>query len=173
MQCDRDMTLHARDLMQTDVTTVSADTPLLQVHRLFAEEEINGAPVLDDLENLVGVISSLDLVRAVEAEYESARSIGAFYLRDDLPGSGPDWVGSTADFQDRLGGLTAADAMVTEIVSVGPDAPIDAIARLMRDQRIHRVLVVDGGLLLGIVTTFDLIGVLARPGTGAPVEARP
>jgi CBS domain-containing protein len=155
------MSLHARDVMQTDLITVSPDTPLLQVHRLFIEEEINGAPVIDEDDALVGVISSLDLLRAVQEEYDNgAVQTEPVSFWKDLPYAGPDWVRAPENFQDRMSELSASDAMVTEVVSVRPDAAIAEVARIMRRQRIHRVLVVDGRELQGIVTTFDLVGLL-------------
>lgn len=155
------MTIQARDLMHTDVMTVSPDSSLLEVHRLFLEEEISGAPVVDDAGNLLGVISSMDLLRAVKDEYEAgAGSSAPFYLRDDLPYSGPDWLREPDDFQDRLAQKTASDAMVREIISVPPSASLSQVAALMRNQHVHRVLVIDGKALIGIVTTFDLLAPL-------------
>ena len=56
----------ARDVMQTHLVTVEPELPLVDVHRLFVEEEITGAPVVDDTGRLLGVISSTDLLRAVD-----------------------------------------------------------------------------------------------------------
>jgi len=41
--------------------------------------------------------------------------------------------------------------------------PIADVARKMLDQHIHRVLVIEGGMLLGVITTFDLLRVLVGP----------
>lgn len=161
------MTLYARDLMQTDPIAVSPEQPLLQAHRLMLEEEIHGAPVVDEDGNVLGVISALDLLRAVQQEYESGAAVPT-YFRGDLPYSGPDWFQTPEDFQDRLADLTVGDVMVTEIVSVRPDAPIADVARIMRSQRIHRVLVVDDRQLLGLVTTFDLIATLTEQPPAEP-----
>ena len=152
----------ARDLMQTDVVTVSSESPLLSVHRLFIEEEINGAPVVNEEDSkVIGVISSLDLLRAVQEEYDTgAGATTPIYFRDQLPYSGPDWLRDPEDFQDRMAGLTASDVMVREMVSVSADAEISEVAHIMRNQRIHRVLVVDDGELRGILTSFDLVGLL-------------
>lgn len=151
----------ARDVMQSHVVTVEAELPLLDVHRLFVEEEITGAPVVDEVGRLVGVISSSDLLRAVEQEHESATS-EPHYFREWLEFSGPDWARATADFQDRLASLTVADAMTRGGISVAPEAPITEVAGLMRRHRVHRVLVVEKGLLVGILTTFDLVGLLEK-----------
>ena len=156
--------LRVRDLMQTDLVSVNPETPLLEVHRLFLEEEINGAPVVDDADDLVGVISSLDLLRAVLDRYETGSAVNAAaYFREASPYSGPDWATAPDDFQDRLRELTVEDAMNRELVTVPSTASLAEVARIMRNQRIHRVLVIDDGELVGILTTFDLMRALEQP----------
>jgi CBS domain-containing protein len=155
----------AGEVMKTDVIAVSPDASLIEVHRLFIEEEISGAPVIDEHGTVLGVISSKDLLRAVQDEYDSgAAGMAPVYFREELPYSGPDWRGAPGDFRDRMTALTAADAMVHELISVGPETPLAEVARIMRGQRIHRVFVVKDRELVGIVTTFDLVGVLGRMG---------
>ena len=156
--------MKVRDLMQRDVIVVSPETSLVDVHRLFVEEEINGAPVVDENSGKVmGVISSLDVLRAVRDEYDHVASVGGAYFRDELPGSDPTWNDAPADFAERMASLTAGDAMVRERVWVSSDMSIGDAADLMRNQRIHRVLVIDDHELIGILTTYDLLQVLATP----------
>jgi CBS domain-containing protein len=154
----------ARDVMQTHLVTVEPELPLVDVHRLFVEEEITGAPVVDETGRLVGVISSTDLLRAVEEEHESA-SAEPHYFREWLEFSGPDWARAPSDFQDRLAALTVEDAMTRGGITVDPETPAGEVAALMRRHRVHRVLVVERELLVGIVTTFDLIGLLEKGAT--------
>jgi CBS domain-containing protein len=125
-----DTTLRARDLMERDIITVSPETPILDVHRLFVEEEIHGAPVVGEDGIVYGVVSALDLLRAVREDEEVCES-------------------------------TAADAMTKTLVMVAPDASIEEVARTMREQRIHRVLVGEHRVLEGVLTTFDLLRVLS------------
>ncbi|MBE7449980.1 MAG: CBS domain-containing protein [Kofleriaceae bacterium] len=156
--------LKVRELMQKDVIVVNPETSLLDVHRLFVEEEINGAPVVEEnTGKVVGVISSLDLLRVVREEFDQIASVPGAYFRDELPGSDPDWNAAPADLAERMGERTVGDAMVTERVSVTSETTIAEAAALMRKQRIHRVLVVDDHELVGILTTFDLLQVLAAP----------
>ena len=128
--------MFARDFMQTVVLTVSPDTSLLDIHKMFVEEEIHGAPVVADDGAVVGIVSTLDLIRAVSEEV------------DDLDASGTS--------------LTAADIMTRELVAVAPNAPISEVAQTMRDQHVHRVLVIEDGELLGVLTTFDLLRAFER-----------
>jgi CBS domain-containing protein len=160
------MPVRIRDVMQTHLITVDPELPLVDAHRLFVEEEIHGAPVVDERGRLLGVLSSSDLLRAVEEEHQSG-SAQPRYLRGELEFSGPDWAYVPRDFQDRLSQLVVADAMTRGGVTVAPDAPVAEAARLMREHRIHRVPVVEHGVLVGIVTSFDLVALLEE------AEARP
>lgn len=154
------MALRARDVMQTSVISVEPSTPLAKVARLFLEEEIHGAPVVDETEQLLGVISVTDLLRAVGDEHENAGS-SAVYFRDVLEFSGPDWTSAPQDFQDRLEQLSVGDVMRAGVVTVADDTTVPEIAKLMRAQRIHRVIVVSAaGRVVGLITALDLVGLL-------------
>lgn len=155
------MPLTARDVMQTAVATIAQDASLLDAHRLFVDEEIHGAPVVDADGAVVGVLSTLDVLRAVQEEESSALG-DATYFRELLEFSGPDWASGPEDFQNRLAQLRVGEAMTTSVVSVPPDATIAKVASTMRAHRIHRVLVADDGRLVGIITTFDLVALLEK-----------
>ncbi len=151
----------ARDVMQTYLISVNPETPLLEVHRLFVDEEINGAPVVDETGRLLGVISSVDLLRAVEEEHDAASSESS-YLQDFMEISGPDWQDESNNFQARLGERTVADAMTRGGITVSPEAPVHEVAATLRKHRIHRVFVVDGEQLSGVISTFDLVALLEK-----------
>jgi CBS domain-containing protein len=146
----------ARDVMETHVVSVSPQTPLIDVHRLFTEEEISGAPVVDEDETLVGVITATDLLRAVAEEHDSGRA-DTNYFRDALEFSAPDWSGAPEDFQDRLGELRVEDVMTREPVTVKPEASVAEVARELRTRHYHRVFVTKGSRLVGVVSAFDLL----------------
>jgi CBS domain-containing protein len=124
--------MQARDFMQTDVVTVTPGTLLSTVHRLFIEEEIHGAPVVDEDGRVIGIVSTLDLSRASADELDPDAALA----------------------------MTAADVMTPEVVAVTPETSVTDVARLMRAQHIHRVLVVRDRELVGVVTTFDLLRAL-------------
>ena len=150
------MKILARDVMQTHLVKVDTETPLIDLSRVFVEEEITGAPVTDDADRLLGVISAIDILRVMEQEHESP-SNDPTYFRDTLEFSAPDWMNGCEDFQDRLAELNVGDAMQVSVVTVGEDTPVPEIAKLMRANRIHRVLVVREEFLVGLISTFDLL----------------
>jgi len=151
----------ARSVMTDSVVSVSPESPLLDVVRLFVEEGIHGAPVIGEDGQLEGVISSSDLLRAQEDEHDTASSASE-YFRGVLEFSSPDWseAGNLSDFQDRLAQRTVSDVMTKSFVSVPIDAPVAEIARCLRENQIHRVWVEDGSALCGVVSALDLMSVI-------------
>jgi len=153
----------ASDIMEPRVVTVSADAPLLSVYRLFVSEDISGAPVVNDMGDVVGVVSIRDLLRtANETHDEAAADLhyyeGGFSFQED------EWKTDVQDFEDRLSQRAVSDVMTTGVISINPDATVSDIASLMQKHRIHRVLVLDEDQdeqpLVGLVSVFDLVGLL-------------
>jgi CBS domain-containing protein len=151
----------ARELMIRNIIKVDPLTPLTDLCRLFVEEEISGAPVADEEGRLLGVISSMDILRVIEQEHDSP-SNNPTYFRDTLEFSSPDWIPASEDFQDRLTELTVSDAMQPSVVTVTEETPIHEIAKILRTYHIHRVLVVREEFLVGIISTYELISELEK-----------
>jgi len=141
--------------------TVSPETRLLDVHRLFAEEQINAAPVVDEAEEVIGVVTTADLIRVLDETRDSAW-VETSYLRDVLPFSSPDWDNVPEDLQNRWNQLRVSDAMTRGVVRVAPDAPVSEVARMLRKNRVHHVFVIDDAQLRGVISTFDLLQVVER-----------
>jgi CBS domain-containing protein len=144
----------ARDFMQTDLLVVAPETSVLDIHRLFVEEEIHGAPVVDDAGVVRGVVSTLDLARVVNDEADTASYSEPYFHAESWP--------IPSQLPERFTELTAGDIMTREIVSVSPNMPVADVAQTMRDQHVHRVLVMEGKKLLGVLTTFDLLRAFIR-----------
>lgn len=164
------MPVVARDLMQTRVVTVSPDTPLSSVRQLFIDEGIHGAPVVDERRKLLGVISTTDLLRAASQADEVERP-ESYY-----DGEGVEdftLAGLDARFKSGLGEASAADHMTDSVVAVDPEQSVPELARAFRTHGVHRVLVVDHGVLRGIISTLDLIGLLEQPGFEVVERAAP
>jgi CBS domain-containing protein len=157
------MSPQARDVMQTHVITVDPELPLLDAHRLFVEEEIHGAPVVDETGRVLGIVSSADLLRAVDDEEGSSTGRAAGYLRELLDEAASPGPLLSSELSTRLQAVTVGDVMTAGGVTVTPDTGIDEVASCLRRHRIHRVPVVSGGVLEGIITTFDLIALLEKP----------
>jgi CBS-domain-containing membrane protein len=53
----------AKDIMTHPVITVTPETEIVEIARLLLESRISGVPVVDDEQNLVGLVSEGDLIR--------------------------------------------------------------------------------------------------------------
>lgn len=151
------MSLKVRDIMQTHVKTASSEMSVMDLDRLFAEQGISGAPVVDQ-GRLVGIVSRSDIVRQLDVE-QSLGEIATNYYRD-MYGIGAsaqqeaDEIG--ASMGERVQNLRVRDVMVRELITVGADADLQELATRMVERHVHRVLVTDDERLLGIVTTLEL-----------------
>jgi CBS domain-containing protein len=130
----------ARDLMQPDPLTIPAKASLLEIQQLLVMVGISGAPVVGPAGDVIGVVSSTDVMRAVSEALDEDRDEGE-----------PD------DLAERIDAVTAADIATPETLWVSGDASPTDVAQLMRREGIHRVLVGTGRRLEGILTAYDLL----------------
>ena len=68
------MTLQARDIMTRNVATVGVDTSVHDVARMMTERHISGVPVVDDDNNVLGMVTEADLLHRVETHTEKKSS---------------------------------------------------------------------------------------------------
>ncbi|MAG32881.1 MAG: hypothetical protein CL908_18540 [Deltaproteobacteria bacterium] len=61
-----------RDIMTTTVKTIHRDTLIGDVEGIFVTERISGAPVVDDLGNMVGFVSKSDISRFLATNEDPA-----------------------------------------------------------------------------------------------------
>jgi CBS domain-containing protein len=153
----------ASDLMEGNVVCVGVDDRLSSVCRLFYDEGITGAPVLSDQGEVVGVVSTHDLIRTLQEDREALVGMPSYY-RDTLSSIRPDWLADTDDLKERLAHRLVSEIMTPEVVSVDPDDDISTVAQKILEHQIHRVLVIDDeseeDKLLGLISVFDLITLL-------------
>jgi len=148
------MKLAAKDIMNPHVVSVTDTMDLREVAKIFMEEGITGAPVVDEMGHLVGVISQSDLVEYELATEHELTVEAPFYRRpyDDA-------LDPSRGFQiEELPADTVKDVMTPFLVTVEEDTPIREVAARMAKFGIHRLIVVDEDQRLrGIVTSIDVL----------------
>ncbi len=122
-----------RDVMSHPVVTVTTSTTVTDAERLLCSRGFTALPVVDD-GNLVGIVTEADLIGDREPR---ARAHG----RHEYP-SAPEFVG---------------DVMTTPVQSLTAGATLADAARIMVDDRIRCLPIVDGHGVVGIVTRRDLL----------------
>jgi CBS domain-containing protein len=158
------MTVHEEvlvsELMTSKVETVSPDTTIAEFCRLSAVAGFTGAPVLDDEGKLVGIVSRTDVVRAMVLSGTDDSSPDYDDIVDLLSSRFVD-----LDEPRHPGGLTyVEEIMVRDVVTTTPDATVAEAAKLMCENRVHRLPVVSEGRLIGLLSSLDLMRHLAGEG---------
>lgn len=138
------MVVRARDVMTAGVVAVPPTLPLTALEDALIARHISGAPVVDS-GRLVGIVSRSDVVR-----YFSIR-------RALMPIAGPHPPDPQRDAH-----LTVRDVMARDPVVVAPDAAIEEVARLMVAHHVHRVLVTEGDVVVGLISALDVAQLVAN-----------
>jgi CBS domain-containing protein len=145
--------LKARDIMTADPICIGPSGTIRDLARLFEEHQVSGAPVVDQSGKVIGIVSKTDLIRRCA---EGTNDIPPAYLFEVL--ADQEEVASEA-IPEPL--VCVEDFMTEDPLMVSPDISAGAVARMMFDRRIHRVIVADReGYPLGIITSLDLLGAL-------------
>jgi CBS domain-containing protein len=144
--------LRAADVMTTEVFSVAPDTPIRDVASLMSTKHISGVPVIDREKRIVGIVSEGDLIRhaALAGEQRPSWWSTAFISARALA---HDYV--------KTHGHTAAEVMTAPVITVAPTDSVAQCANILDRCRLKRVLVVENGSLLGILTRGDLLKALA------------
>lgn len=145
--------LLARDIMSRNVVVVRPDTTVQAIARLLLEKRIGGVPVVDD-GLLRGMVTDGDLILKVSGPHLPPHIEllgGVIYLENPH---------EMNEHLRKAMGVTAQEIMSHPVVTVDPARPVRDVADLMIKKRIHRLPVVDGGRLVGIIARHDLISTL-------------
>lgn len=82
-------TIPVERLMSTDLLTVTPDTPVEEAADALLDEDVGSLVVLDEAEQLVGLLTSTDLVEIVSAGGDPAGETVAEYMTEDVATVGP------------------------------------------------------------------------------------
>jgi CBS domain-containing protein len=124
--------------MTRSVVTVTADTPIHVAAELLLKHGFSAVPVVDEQENLVGIVSEADLLRG------RATSDPRAHLRP-LHGD------------ETAPPKTVQEVMTTEVVALPESADEADFASLMLKNRFKSIPVVENGQVVGIVSASDLL----------------
>jgi CBS domain-containing protein len=158
----------ARDIMSEPVVSVPTSCSLRALAALLNENHITGAAVVNDQGALIGVVSETDVIER-EAQVRAGRV--AVPAR---PSSGRDWAPPEVTFEPpaaTLDGGTVAEVFTPYVVKAAPDTPVATVAALMVRHRVHRLFIVDGDELAGVVSSMDVMRCVSEA-AWAPVRHR-
>ena len=155
------MTLLVKDIMNTDIISVSPELGLDALEAELAQHAISGAPVMED-GLVLGVVSRSDIIRQLNIEHTFAESTFDYYEGPFLVHDSEEEITRTGAMVGyRMEHLTVKDIMSHTIKSVPSDMPIAVAARELLKLKVHRLLVIDDGLV-GILSSSDFVRMCAE-----------
>ena len=117
------------------------DMSINEVRSMMDKEKIGHIPVLDKNNNLAGLVTREDLIKAGPSGATSLDMYEISYL---------------------LSKITVKDVMEKNVVTVGENEVVEEAARIMADKGIGCLPVMRGNLLVGIITDTDLFNVFVN-----------
>jgi len=129
--------MNVAELMQRNVRTVGSDATVADAIVSLADGHISGMPVVDGAGNVIGVLSTTDLLTA-EAE-----------------------AGDSVARQTLLENTSVRDIMTPRPLTVAPGEDVREAARQMLYADVHRLFVAEGDKVIGIISTTDIVRAVA------------
>ncbi len=153
--------LTAKDVMTKNVTTVGAATTIEELARILMEHKISGVPVVDDNENLIGIVTENDLIsRDKRLHIPTVMRLFDSFIMLESPGKIEKEI-------KRMTAITVNDIYTKEAITVTEGTPVQDIATIMSEKKVHLIPVVEGKKILGIIGKIDLIKGIIRPSESA------
>jgi acetoin utilization protein AcuB len=121
--------------MTRDPVIIRDDTPIDEAMKIMRDNKVRRLPVLNNKGALVGIVSERDLLYASPSPATSLSIHELHYL---------------------ISKIKVSDVMVTEVITVTEDTPLEEAARIMADNKIGGLPVMSNGELVGIITETDL-----------------
>jgi CBS domain-containing protein len=148
----------AKDIMTTDVVTVTPETTIQTLASLLVKHQISGAPVVDKEGALVGIVTENDLIRQNKRLHiPTVISFldAAIYLESSK---------KFAEEVKRVTATTVGDICIRTVVTIKEADTITDIATLMSEKKVHLLPVVSSGKVVGIVGKRDIVRAIAQQG---------
>lgn len=138
------------EVMTKDVITVKKDADIHEVSRLLSESRISGAPVVNDENSVIGIITEADVLSMTGMKHgHTFKDIIRHILGEPLP--------------ERREGKRVEDVMTSPSITTTPNADIREVAKILNEKRIKRLPVIDEkGKLVGIISRADIVRAMRK-----------
>jgi acetoin utilization protein AcuB len=124
--------------MSRNPVTISTDAPITEALKVMRMHSVRRLPVLDKSGRMVGIVSEKDLLYASPSSASSLSIYEMHYM---------------------ISQLKVTEVMTTDVTTISPDTPLEEAARIMADNKIGGLPVLQDGHLVGIITETDIFKV--------------
>src|SRR3954453_14494657 len=124
--------MRAHDIMTRPAVTVTPDVPIREAAALLVSHGFTALPVVDSDQRMVGIVTEADLLH------------------------------SRYDTKTESPGAPVGKVMTSPAFGMGAGTSVELLARVMLDDRVRCLPIIDASRVVGVVTRRDLVRALAR-----------
>ena len=141
--------IKVKDIMRRDVICAKPNTPMREVVKIITEKDISSLPIIDEEDNLIGIISEKDLMLKKEW-FEKFWMYDSFGMKNSM--------NSMVKILSNIVG----NVMTKKVITVDEEECICETAKLMVEMRKNQLPVVKGRKIVGIITRKDIVALVAE-----------
>lgn len=149
--------MKVRDVMSEDVITLKGTATLREAAITLADESVGGCPVVDDEGRMIGMLSEVDILEALKTQHKELRMLMppeiTFGISFVEIVKEREALSAFKEVETRV----VQDIMTRDVHSVTPDDNVERAIQVMVQHKIHRIPVVEGDKLVGILTRGDVL----------------
>ncbi len=149
--------MKVRDVMSKDPVTLKPTASLREAAITLADESVGGCPVVDDQNRIIGMLSEVDILEALKTQHKELRMLmppeitfGISFVEIIKEREA---LAAFKEVESKL----VQDIMTKEVYAVSPNDNVEKAIQTMVQHKVHRIPVVEGGKLVGILTRGDVL----------------
>jgi len=149
--------MKVRDVMSGEPISLKLTATLREAAITLADESVGGCPVVDPAGRIVGMLSEVDILEALKTQNKELRMLMPPEITFGI--SFVEIIREREAFSafQEIETKLVKDIMTREVFWVGPEDNVEAAIQLMVKHKVHRIPVVEGGKLVGILTRGDVL----------------
>jgi len=137
-----------KEIMTADVITVTPETSLKEVGKIFLEKRISGIPVVDSKGCLYGMVTITDMLKVLDEIYkwgEQERKWSGLKIADE--------------FAKKKANAEVGDIMSKEVFTLSEESNLRDVMRMMFTKKVHTIPIVRDNKLVGVIGKHDLVSI--------------
>lgn len=144
----------AKDIMTKEVITVRPSTTISELSKLLLDHKISGAPVVDDNEHIVGIVTENDLINQNKRLHIPTviRIFDAYFIPDHM---------ELEEEIKKMSAATVEEICNKKVIYVEEETLLDEIATIMAEKKVHLIPVVMDSKVVGIIGKYDIVRAVA------------
>jgi CBS domain-containing protein len=156
----------AREIMSKEVACVKKGSTVRDVARILLEKSISAVPIVDEDDRPIGMVSEGDIAAASELRRNERAQ---WWLAQLAEGESLDskFLATIQLNKRDVGGI-----MRSPVISVDENTEVEAIARIMEEKKIKRVVILREGKMVGIVSRADIVRAVATKRVQAQITEK-